>query len=57
VGIREVMEGWIKLLNEELHNLYYLSSIIRVIKEDQMGGVCSMHKGDERCIQNFGQKT
>jgi hypothetical protein len=27
------------------------------VKEDEMGGVCSMHVRDEICIQNFGRKT
>jgi hypothetical protein len=26
------------------------------IKEDEMGGSCSTHGGDEKCIQNFGWK-
>jgi hypothetical protein len=28
----EVTGGWRKLLNEELHDLYYSPSIIRIIK-------------------------
>jgi hypothetical protein len=32
-----VMGGWRKLHNEELHNLYSLPSIIRVIKSSSMG--------------------
>jgi hypothetical protein len=24
--------------------------------EDEMGGACSAHGGDEKCIQNFGWK-
>jgi hypothetical protein len=31
-----VMEGWRKLHNEELHNLYSSSSIIRIIKLRRM---------------------
>jgi hypothetical protein len=31
-----VMGGWIKLHNEELHNLYSSSSIIRIIKSRRM---------------------
>jgi hypothetical protein len=30
------MGGWIKLRNEELHNLYSSSSIIRIIKSRRM---------------------
>jgi hypothetical protein len=35
------------LLLEELHNLYYLPSIIRMIKlkEDEIGRACSMNGG------------
>jgi hypothetical protein len=32
----EVTEGWRKLHNEELHHLYYLQSIIRMIKSRRM---------------------
>jgi hypothetical protein len=32
----EVMEGWRKLHNEELHNLYSSPSIIRIIKSRRM---------------------
>jgi hypothetical protein len=32
----EVMEGWRKLHNEELHNLYSSPSIIRMIKSRRM---------------------
>jgi hypothetical protein len=31
-----VMEGWRKLYNEELYNLYSLPSIIRIIKLRRM---------------------
>jgi hypothetical protein len=37
----EVTEGCRKVHNEELHNLYSSPSIIRMIKEDEMGGACS----------------
>jgi hypothetical protein len=32
----EVIGGWIKLYNEELHNLYCSPSIIRIIKSRRM---------------------
>jgi hypothetical protein len=32
----EVMRGWRKLHNKELHNLYSLQSIIRMIKSRRM---------------------
>jgi hypothetical protein len=34
----EVTGGWRKLCNEELHNLYSSSSIIRMIKSKRMRG-------------------
>jgi len=27
------------------------------VKEDEMGGVCSTHGRDKKCMQDFGQKT
>jgi hypothetical protein len=33
----EVIGGWRKLRNEELHNLYCSPSIIRIIKSSRMG--------------------
>jgi hypothetical protein len=32
----EVIEGWRNLHNEELHNLYFSRSIIRIIKPRRM---------------------
>jgi hypothetical protein len=46
----EVTEGWRKLHNEELHHLYSSPSIIRMIKDDDMGLACSMNGGVEECI-------
>jgi hypothetical protein len=42
----EVTGEWRKLHNEELHDLYSSSSIIRIIKEDEMGGACSTTGGE-----------
>jgi hypothetical protein len=50
----EVTGGWRKLHNEELHGLYSSPSIVRVIKEDEIGGACGVHGGGEGCIQHFG---
>jgi hypothetical protein len=33
---KEVTGGWRKLHNEELHNLYFLPNIIRMIKSGMM---------------------
>jgi hypothetical protein len=47
----EVMGRRRKLHNEELHDLYSLPSIIRIIKlRRQMGRVCSMNVAEEECI-------
>jgi hypothetical protein len=37
----EMTGGWRKLHNEEFHNFYSSPSIIRMIKEDEMGRACS----------------
>jgi hypothetical protein len=42
----EATEGWRKLRNEELHDLYSSPNIVRV-RENEMGGVCSTD-GEER---------
>jgi hypothetical protein len=26
------------------------------VMEDEMGGACDLHGGDEKCVQNFGWK-
>jgi hypothetical protein len=45
----EVIGGWRKLHNEELHNLYVLPSIIRITKSRRVrwGGACSRNGGEE----------
>jgi hypothetical protein len=55
----EVAGGWRILHNEELHDLYASPNAVRVhqIKENEIGGACSMHGIDGKCIQNFGRKT
>jgi hypothetical protein len=48
-----------KLHNEELHNLYFSPSIIRMIKSRRMrwaGYVKRMREGRRGCIHNFGGK-
>jgi hypothetical protein len=51
-GLRrdEVIGGWRKLHNEELHILYCSPSIVRMVKEDEMGTSCSMNGGKEGCV-------
>jgi hypothetical protein len=47
----EVMRGWRKLHNEELHDLYSLPSIIRIImlKSDVVRS-CSVNGGEEERV-------
>jgi hypothetical protein len=45
----EVTGGWRKLHNEELHDLYSSPSIIRIIKEDEVGRACGMN-GEKRNV-------
>jgi hypothetical protein len=44
----EVTRDWIKLHNEELHNLYSSSNIIRIIKSRRTR--CSTHGGDGKYL-------
>jgi hypothetical protein len=46
----EATGGRRKLHNEEPHNLYSSPSIIRMIKEDEMGRACSTNGGEEKCM-------
>jgi hypothetical protein len=55
----EMIGGWRKLHNEELHNLYCSPSIIRIIKSRRMiwGRACSTNGGEEERIYDFGEKS
>jgi hypothetical protein len=54
----EVTGGWIKLHNEELHNMYSLPSIIRVIKSRRIRWVGHVARsGREECIYDIGEKA
>jgi hypothetical protein len=45
-----VTGGWRRLHNEELHNLYNSSNIIRVVKSTRMTGVWHIERmGEMRC--------
>jgi hypothetical protein len=52
----EVIGGWRKLHNEELHGLYSSPSLIRVIKARMMSWAGHVERmgGGEMCIQHFG---
>jgi hypothetical protein len=41
----EVTGGWMKLHNEEFHDLISLPGAIRMIKNDVVGRTCSMNGG------------
>jgi hypothetical protein len=45
----ELIGGWKKLHNEELHNLYPLLKNYQV-KEDEMGRACSTNWGEEESM-------
>jgi hypothetical protein len=56
---REEDGSWRKLHNDELHDLYSSSDIVRVIKSRRMrwtGHVARMREG-ERCLQGFGWES
>jgi hypothetical protein len=54
----EVTGGWGKLHNENFHNLYSSSSIIKVTKSRRMGGKGIYHEcGEEECIWDIDGKT
>jgi hypothetical protein len=53
LGRDEETEGWRRLHNEELHNLYSLLYIIRIIQSRNMGSSCSTHGGNEKCVHYF----
>jgi hypothetical protein len=46
----EVVGGWRKLHNEELHNLYHLPSVIRMIKSRRMRWAENVAHIEEECI-------
>jgi hypothetical protein len=49
-GMDEMTGGWRKLHNEELHNLYSLPNIIRMIKSRSMR--CAGHVASVREMRN-----
>jgi hypothetical protein len=47
----EIIGGWRKMHNEELHNLYFLPNIIRMMESRKMmGRACSVHDREAECI-------
>jgi hypothetical protein len=51
----EVVRGWKRMHNEELHNLYASPNIVRdnILRALRWAGNAA-HMEDEKCIQNFG---
>jgi hypothetical protein len=49
----EVMGGWRKLHNEELHNLYSSPSIIRIIKSRRMRWAGRVEGPRRRCVDHI----
>jgi hypothetical protein len=46
-----------KLHNEEIQELYFTPHKINMIESRScVGGLCSMHEREEKCIQNFCRK-
>ena len=55
MGLRgkKVTGGWRKLYNEQLHDLYCMQYISRMIKEDEMG----VHNGEKRNVCRVLSRT
>lgn len=49
----DIIGSWRKQYNEELHDLYFSTNVIRV-KEDSVGEACSMYWGEGKSLQGFG---
>jgi hypothetical protein len=54
----EVMEGWRRLHNEKLHNLYASPNVVREIKSRRMRWTGHLGRMEhEKCIHHFVRKT
>jgi hypothetical protein len=54
----EVTREWRKLHNEELHNLYSTPYFIRqIVKANEVGNACGMHRRGEKIVLSFGGKA
>jgi hypothetical protein len=53
----EVTGGWRKIHNEELHNLYSLPNIIRIIKEDDIGGLYGIIEAMRKTYENLNERS
>jgi hypothetical protein len=52
----DITGSWRKLHNKELHNLYVLPNIIRVMKPSTRCAEHVTRKGDEKWVQHFDLK-
>jgi hypothetical protein len=59
IGLRrdEQTIDWRKFHNYEFHGLYPSPTIIRAIKNYEMGKTYITQDGNKKCIQSFGWKT
>jgi hypothetical protein len=56
--MEEVVGGWRRLHNVELHNLYTSPHVKGDhTKQDEMGGTCSTYGRNEKCIRYHGWKS
>jgi hypothetical protein len=51
---RDEMTGdWRKLYAEELHNLYFVPNIIRMMLRSMTDRACGMHGREDECTNDF----
>jgi len=53
----EVTGEWRKFNYEELHDLYWSSDVIQLIKQTEVCGACHMYGVGEKCRQGFCRET
>jgi hypothetical protein len=57
-SIREEVRGhWRKFRDEELHDSYSSECYGDEIRQDEVGGWCSLRGKDKKCMPNFGGET
>jgi len=54
---KKVTGHWGKMYNDKRHDFNTPHQILlNEIKEDEMGGACKTHWGEEKCLQGIGRK-